>query len=97
MGAQNANDNNTQLHDIDHVPERRPEEGDNNDRSPLDEGYQDGLGEHIRLDVKTEETGGLEVVEVTFARNIEQPPVIGESKDSDDVKNPSRYGQEQLG
>ena len=55
MGAQNATNNNTQLHDIVYVPE------DNNDGSPLD-----GLGEHIRLNAKKEDMGGSEVVEITF-------------------------------
>ena len=81
VSAQNATDNNTQLHDIENVSEGRPE--DNNNRSPLDEGYWDGLGEHVRLNTKKEETGGSEVVKITFARNIEQPPVTQDSKDSD--------------
>ena len=47
MSAQNATDDNTQLHDIEHVSEGRPEEEDNkNNRSPLDEGYWDKLGVH---------------------------------------------------
>ena len=75
VGVQNAADNNTQLHNIDHVPERRPEEKDkilredNNDRYPLDDGYWDGLDEHIRLNTKKKETGGSEVVKITFARH----------------------------
>ena len=74
MVAQKVTNRNTQLHDRDHVPKGRPEDEENNNRSPLDEGYWDGLGEHIRLNTKTEETGGSEVVEITFTRNIEQPP-----------------------
>ena len=47
------------------------------------------MGEHVRLNTKKEETGGSEVVEITFARNIEQPPVTRDSKDSDAVENGS--------
>ena len=62
MSGQNATDNNTQLQNIVHVSEGRPEEKDNNNRSPMDEGYWDGLGEHVRLNTKKKETGGSEVV-----------------------------------
>ena len=54
----------------------------NTDRSPLDEGYWNGLGKHIRPKYKKEETGESEVVEITFARDSEQPPDIKTSKDS---------------
>ena len=40
-----------------------------------------GLGEHIMLNAKKEETGGSEVVEIKYAKHIEQPPEIRESKD----------------
>jgi hypothetical protein len=33
-------------------------------------------GIYIRLNAKEEETGGSEVVEITFATNSEQPPAI---------------------
>ena len=36
-------------------------------------GNQDGLGKHIRLNAKEEETGGSEAVKITFARDSEQP------------------------
>ena len=75
---------------MDNVSEGRPEEEDNNNnRSPLDEGYWDRLGEHDKFNTKKEETVGSEVVEITFARDIEKPPEIGASKDSDAVKNES--------
>ena len=38
-----------------------------------DEGYWDGLAAHIRLNAMEEETGGSEVVKITFARDSEQP------------------------
>ena len=47
------------------------------------------LGEHVRLNTKKEETGGSEVVEITFAGNIEQPPVTQDSQDSAAVENVS--------
>ena len=92
--AQNATNNNTQSHETDHVSKRRAEEkrllqGDNKDRSPLDEVYWNGLAKHIRLNAKKLEMGGTEMVEITFARDIEQPPEIGASKDSDAVENGS--------
>ena len=72
-----ATNNNTQLHDIEHVSGGRPREetiiiiiAD----PPLDEGYWDVLGEHIRLNTKKKATGGSDVVKITFARDIEKPP-----------------------
>jgi hypothetical protein len=86
MSAHNATDNITQLHDIEHLSEGRPEEEDNNYRSPLD-----WFGKQVRLNTKKEETGGSEVVKITFARNIEQPPVTQDSKDSDAIEKGSEF------
>ena len=73
---------------------------DNKDRSPLDEGYWNGLGEHTRLNTKKEETGWSEVVEITFTKDIEQPPAMEKVKTAMPLRmgqNPLRYGQEELG
>ena len=77
-GTQNATNNNTQSHDTDQVSNRRAEgerlsQEDNKDRSPLDEGYWNDLGEHIKLNAKKEETGGSEGGEITFYKDIKQP------------------------
>ena len=54
---------------------------ENTDRSPFNEGYWDGLSELIKLDAKEEEeTGGSEVVEITFAGDHKQPPTIEPSE-----------------
>ena len=89
-GGQNATNNNTQSHDTDQVSNRRSDgkrlsQEDNKDRSPLNKGYWNGLGEPIRLNAKKEEMGRSEEVKITFAKDIEKPPEIGESKDSDAI------------
>ena len=72
MSVQKATDNNTQLHNIGHVYKGRPEKDDNKNRSLLDEGYWDGLGEQVRLNTKKEETSVSKVVEITFVKKIKQ-------------------------
>ena len=67
--------------------QRRKEE--NTDRSPLDKGYWNGMGEHNRLNAKKYETGGSEVVDITFARDSEQPPDIETSKDDNALESGS--------
>jgi hypothetical protein len=57
--------------------------------SQIDEGYWDGLGEHIRLNAKEEETDGSEAVKITFARDSEQPPAIETSEDNNALDNGS--------
>ena len=93
-GAPNANNNHTQSQDTDYVSRKRAEEKrllqeENTDRSPLDEGYWNGLGEHNRLNAKKYETGESEVVDITFARDSEQPPDIETSKDDNALESGS--------
>ena len=45
------------------------------------------MGENTRLKAKKEETGGSEVVEITFARDSEQPPDIETSTNSNALEN----------
>ena len=62
-GAPNANNNHGWEQDTDCVSRRRLEEErllqeEHTNRSSLDNGYWDGLGQHIRFNAKEEETGG---------------------------------------
>ena len=96
-GAPNANNNHTQSQGTDCVSRRRTKEerllqAENTVRSPLDEGYRDGLGKHIRLNAKEEETGGSEAVKITFARDSEQPPAI----ESTEVNNALENGSDSI-
>ena len=69
------------------LEEERLLQEEHTNRSPLDKGYWDGFGQHIRFNAKEEETGRSEVI--TFARDGEQPHAIETSEDNTAFENGS--------